>query len=155
MFLWISFCASRTSLVDKLLWTSWWNSYQKDGNTCCKIITKPGSKLSGALWRRGRKRKESMQLRLWNLNSTSNCPVASPRPSFQIPPISANVSKHWKTRARGNDVITNVIFANQHFASSSSMLIFKLQGRGWKLSFFFPPRRQSAPEKLFAGNYKV
>ena len=28
----------------------------------------PASKLSVALWRRGRKRKESLQLRLWNLN---------------------------------------------------------------------------------------
>ena len=28
----------------------------------------------------------------------------------------ANVNKHWKTCAKGNDVITNVIFANQHFA---------------------------------------
>ena len=28
----------------------------------------PASKLSGALWRRGGKRKESLQLRLWNLN---------------------------------------------------------------------------------------
>ena len=30
---------------------------------------------------------------------------------------SANVKKHWKTRAKGNDVISNVISANQHFAS--------------------------------------
>ena len=28
----------------------------------------PESKLSGALWRRGVKRKESLQLRLWNSN---------------------------------------------------------------------------------------
>ena len=28
----------------------------------------PASKLSGVLWRRGGKRKESLQLRLWNLN---------------------------------------------------------------------------------------
>ena len=28
----------------------------------------PASKLSGALWRRGGKRKESSQLRLWKLN---------------------------------------------------------------------------------------
>ena len=39
----------------------------------------PASKLSGALWRRGGKRKDSLQLRLWNLNSTSTFPVA-PRP---------------------------------------------------------------------------
>ena len=28
---------------------------------------------------------------------------------------------------------------------------FKFQGRGYKLSFLFPPRRQSAPESLLAG----
>ena len=35
---------------------------------------------------------------------------------------SANVNKHRKTRAKGNDVITNVISANQHFASTSCEL---------------------------------
>ena len=35
----------------------------------------PASKLSGALWRRGEKRKESLQLLLWNLNSASPSPV--------------------------------------------------------------------------------
>ena len=30
-------------------------------------------------------------------------------------PISTNVNKHWKTCAKGNDVITNVISVNQHF----------------------------------------
>ena len=36
-------------------------------------VLQPASKLSGALWRRGGKRKESLQLRLWKLNSTSPC----------------------------------------------------------------------------------
>ena len=58
--------------------------------------------------------------------------------------MSANVNKHWKTRAKCNDVITNVISANQHFASTFSMQIFKFQRRSSKLSFLFPPRRQSA-----------
>ena len=35
------------------------------------------------------------------------------------------------------------------------MQMFKFQRRGWKLSFFFPPRRQSAPESLLAGYYNV
>ena len=79
-------------------------------------------KLSGALWRQGGERKESLQLRLWNLNSISNSPVAPRRLSRQIsankrePETSANVNKHWKTSAKGNDVITNVISENQHFA---------------------------------------
>ena len=64
---------------------------------------------------------------------------------------SANVSKHWKTRAKDNDVITYDISANQHFASTFSMQILKFQRRSCKLSFFFPPRRQSAPESLLPG----
>ena len=61
---------------------------------------------------------------------------------------SANVNKHyWKTRAKGNDVITNVIFVNQHFASTFYMQIFKFQRRSCKLSISCPgaraPRRPS------------
>ena len=41
--------------------------------------------------------------------------------------------------AKGNDVITNVISPNPHFASTFSMQIFKFQRRSFKLSFFFPP----------------
>ena len=47
------------------------------------------------------------------LNSTYNSPVAPRRLSCQISTnqrkaeTSANVNKHWKTRAKGNDVITN------------------------------------------------
>ena len=80
------------------------------------------SKLSGALLRRGGVKKESLQLRLCNFISTSNSPVASRRLSCYISAnqgegeTSANVKQHWKTRAKGNDVITSVISANQHFA---------------------------------------
>ena len=38
----------------------------------------------------------------------------------------------------------------QHFASTFAMQIFKFQRPGSKLSFLFPPRRQSAPESLLA-----
>ena len=82
------------------------------------------SELSGALWGRGGKRKESLQLRLWNLNSTSNSPVAPRRLSCQISAnqreaeTSAIANKHWKTCAKGNGLIINVIPANQHFAST-------------------------------------
>ena len=54
--------------------------------------------------------------------------------AVRFPPVSANVNKHWKTRAKGNDVIANVISANQHFASTFSMQIFKFQRRSCKLS---------------------
>ena len=64
---------------------------------------------------------------------------------------SANVSKHWKARVNGNDVITNVISANQHVASTFSMQIFKFQRRSCKFSFLFPHRRQSTPKSLLAG----
>ena len=80
--------------------------------------------LRGALW--GGERKESSQLRLWNLNSTSNSPVAARWLSCQIfanqreAETNAIVNKHWKTRAKGNGVITNVISANQYFASTYS-----------------------------------
>ena len=71
---------------------------------------------------RGGIRKESLQLHLWNLNSTSNSPVAPHQLSCQISAnqsetkmsVNVYVSKHWKTLAKGNDVITNVISANQH-----------------------------------------
>ena len=67
---------------------------------------------------------------------------------------SASVTNIEKTRAKGNDVITNVISANQHFASKFSMQIFKLQRRKCKLSFLFPPRRQSSPKSLLTGSLK-
>ena len=118
--------------------------------------SRPASKLSGALWRRGGKRKESLQLLLWNLNSAPNSPVAPRRLSCQISANQreaetsanlTNIEKHVKARAKGNDVTTNVISANQHFASTFSMQIFKFQRSSCKLSFLFPPRRQSAPAR--------
>ena len=60
-----------------------------------------------------------------------------------------------KACAKGNDVITNVISANQHFTLTFLMQIFKLQRRGCKLSFLFPLRRQSAPESLLASYNRV
>ena len=51
------------------------------------------------------KRKESLQLRLWNLNYASNSPVVPRRLSCQFSAnkyeaeTSANEGKHWKTMA--------------------------------------------------------
>ena len=56
--------------------------------------------VSEALWWRGRKRKESLQLRFWKLNGSFNSPVAP----------------CW---------LSDQISANQHFASTFSMQIFK------------------------------
>ena len=61
---------------------------------------------------------------------------------------SANVNK---TPAKGNNVFTQVMSANQHFASTFSMQIFKFRRLSCKLSFLFPSRRQSAAESLLAG----
>ena len=50
--------------------------------------------------------------------------------------LQLNVKNTWKhAHAKGNDVITNVISANQHFASTFSMQIFKFQRRSCKISF--------------------
>ena len=147
------FCASHTLPIHKLFWTSRWNS----GNACCRIITKPRSKLSGRSGGGAGKGRRAC-------NYVSGIWIPPPVPLWlpvdrvvnqREAETSANVKKHWKTHARGNEVITNVMSANQHFASTFSMQIFKLQRRGWKLSFFFPPRRQSAPVSLLAGYFNV
>ena len=44
----------------------------------------------------------------------------------------------------GNDVITKDISANQHFASTFAVQIFKFQRRSCKLSFLFPPAPRRA-----------
>ena len=64
---------------------------------------------------------------------------------------SSNVKKYWILRAKGNDVIPNVISANQNFASIVLMQMLKFQRGSCKLSFLFSPRRQSAQESLLAG----
>ena len=40
---------------------------------------------------------------------------------------NANVNKHWKTRAKGNDVIISVISANQHFAKTNRVRFLRLR----------------------------
>ena len=97
--------------------------------------------------------KESLQLRLRKLNSTSKSPVAPSRLSCQISANQRERKQKEKTRAKGNDVITNVISANQHFALTFSMQIFQFQIGSCKLSFLFPPRRQlERPGELSQAN---
>ena len=70
---------------------------------------------------------------VWNLNSTSNSTVAPCQLSCQISDnqrkaeTNTNLNKHWKICAKSNNVITNVIFTNQHFALTILMQIFKFQ----------------------------
>ena len=70
--------------------------------------------------------------------------------AVRFPPISAKrqrarngnereCKQYSKTSAKGNDVIRNVISANQHFASKISMQIFKFQRRSCKLFFHCRP----------------
>ena len=94
-----------------------------------------------------------------NLNSLSNSPVASRRLSCQISvnqreaETNANLNKRWKTRAKGNDVITNVISANQHFASTFSMQIFKFQRRSCKLRRAFSQAKISPNQCMYVGPF--
>ena len=99
-------------------------------------------------------REKERELATTSLEFEFQFPWAPRRLSCQIAAnqgeaeTSANVNKHWKTRAKGNDVITYAISANRYFASTFSMQIFKFQRlRSCKLSFL-TPRRQSAPESL-------
>ena len=99
----------------------------------------PASKLSGAFWRRGEKRKESLQLLLWNLNSACNSPVA-PRRLNEAERGNERECKQTLKRYAPR-VMTSFLTSSPHF----SVQIFKFQRRSCKLSFLFPPRRQSAP----------
>ena len=105
----------------------------------------------------GREKEGELATTSLELNSTSNFPVACLRLNCQISAnqreaaTNTNVNKHWKARAKDNDVTTNVISANHHFASTFSMQILKFQRRIFKLSFLFQPRRQSASESLHVG----
>ena len=77
------------------------------------------SKLSGVLWWWGGKSKDYLKLCLWNLNSTSNSPVAPPRLSCQISDnqheaeTSANVNKHWKTGAKESSTNTTLLLVDK------------------------------------------
>ena len=112
------------------------------------------NKLSKVLWWRGERRKESLQLRLWNLNSTSNSPVALHRLGCQISAnqceVSTNVNKHWKTCAKRNDIITPFSISHRLFRcrySNSRDLVAS--------SFSFLPNHQSTPWRLPQATYTV
>ena len=115
------------------------------------------SKLSGALWRWDGKRKDSLQLRLWNLNICiekvdAKCWLAEMTLVMTLLPLahvfqclftfalvsaSRRLAEIWRLSRRG--------------ATGELEVEFKFQMRSCKLSFLFPPHRQSAPESLIAG----
>ena len=124
-----------------------WPSYEVIRTTLL-----PASELSGGLWGRGGKRRRAR-------NYVSGIWIPPPIPvdwgvrfsAYQSKAkTSANVNKHWKTRTKGNGVITNITSANRHFASSFSMQIFKFQRRSCKPSFFSRPAAIAPPESLLA-----
>ena len=116
----------------------------------------PASKLSVALWRRGGKRKESLQLRLWNLNILiqkvdvkgwlaemtlvmTSLPLARVFQwlfTFALVSAWSWLAEIWQLSRRG--------------ATGELEVEFKLHRCSCKLSFLFPPRRQSASESLLA-----
>ena len=73
------------------------------GRSCIITNSYPASKFSGVLWWQGRKRKESLQMRLWHLNSTSNFPVAP-----------HGLSCHISANQRDAETSTNI--NNKYFA---------------------------------------
>ena len=140
---------SRWAMETRLDWSSqfkacwvteqnkrWW---QGSGNNCTG--TTPPLACEQAVWQWGGKRKESFHLQF-------PCDSPSTELSDFRNQHEAQISKNT---SQSNDVITNVISANQHFASTFSVHIFKFQRRSCKLYFLFPPHRQSAPESLLAG----
>ena len=105
---------------------------------------------------RGGKRKESLQLRLWNLNICiekvdAKCWLAEmalvmtllPLPRvfqcFALVSASRWLAEIWQLSRRG--------------ATGELEVEFKFQRRSCKLSFLFPFRRQSAPESLLASYF--
>ena len=104
----------------------------------------------------GGKRKGSLQLRLWNLNICiekvdAKCRLAEMSlvmtslplaPVFQCLFTSVLVPPRadWRKSDSSVDVEPRELEVE-----------FKFQRRSCKLSFLFPPRRQSAPESLLAG----
>ena len=79
----------------------------------------------------------------WTVNQSERQSVRSGK--------STNVNKYWTTRAKGNDVITDVVSANQHFALTFLTQMFKFQRHNCKHSFLFLPHSQSALESFLAG----
>ena len=68
-------------------------------------------------------------------NSNFNSQVAPRRLSCQISASHCEAETNANVKINRNDVITNVISANQHFASTFSMQIFRFQRRTCSCKF--------------------
>ena len=126
----------------------------------CKTISpfnEPVSKLFGELWRRGEKRKESLHLRLCNLNIwienvEAKCWLAEMTLVMTSLPL-ARVFQCLFTFAlvSASRWLAEIWQLSRKGATGELEVEFKFQRRRRKLSFLFPPHRQSAPESLLAG----
>ena len=102
--------------------------------------------LRGALAAERGERKESVQLRLWNLNIcikkvNAKCWLADMTLvclfTFALVSTSCWLAEIWQLSRRG--------------ATGELEVEFKFQRRSYKLSFLFLPRHQIAPKSLLAG----
>ena len=116
----------------------------------------PVSKLSGALWQRGRNRKESLQIRLWNLNIhikkvDAKCWLPETTLVMTLLPL-ARVFQCLLTFALVSTVrwLVEIWQLSQRGATGELEMEFKFQKRSCKLSLF-SPRHHSAPESLLTG----
>ena len=68
---------------------------------------------------------------------------------FHLHPCSSpltELSNFHQSCAKVDDIITNVISTNQHYALTFSMQIFKFQRCSCKLTFLFPHQSERHPE---------
>ena len=113
------------------------------------------SKLSGVFWWRGGKRKESLQLRLWNLNICiekvhAKCWLAEMTLIVTSLPL-AGVSQclFAFTLISTSSWLAEIWQLSQWGAIGELEGEFKFQSRSRKLSFLFPPRRTCLQAKAY------
>ena len=127
------------------------------GRTQAQVAPCSRSKLSGALWWRSGKKKESLQLRLWNLNvcvekvDTKCWLVEVTLVMMSLPwHVFFNVCLHLRSFPlcadwrKSNSSVDGEPHGNWRWNSSSRDVVASSPS-------FFPSRRQSAPESLLAG----
>ena len=115
----------------------------------CEQASSPGPTVSGT---ENRRRACNYVSEIWILRWL---PVSTDLSDFRRSVQSGNEckckKKHNLKRAKGNDIITNVISANRQH-STLTFSIVKFQRCSSRFSFLFPPHRQGTPESLLTGN---
>ena len=121
----------------------------------------PVSKLSGALWWQGEKRKDGLQLHLWNLNICiekvdAKCWLAE----MKLVMTSLSWARVLQCLFTFTFVSTLCWLAeiwqlSRQGATGELEVWFKFQRRNCKPSFLFPPCHQSASESLLTGQFRI